>query len=583
MSVFEEIILVRIGLDSGTKYYARSDVVGDNYYGGRVIGGEAIGREISVLPRDLRVSDIAIELDNADGAFSKLVMTDTFIQRDLTILMGAVGSGESNYTVRAKGKIYRTRFKQDVFEIRAADELYFQLDEALAGARVNPEYFPDLPEGFEEALVPLVIGDPGIRLPGHSIDGALRYAIAQGRVPEPTAVYFQGESASFTTVRQSYGGAVLTLVDVQASIGTLYGIETTSPDELWVIDRSNPPGSQLIGALTSGLGSPAGLAWDGTDLWCVDSGSPDELWKINRTSPGSSAKQGDLPSGLGNPAGLAWDGTDLWCVDDDGDELWKINRTSPGSSAKQGDLPSGLTRPTGLAWDGTDLWCVDDDGDELWKINRTSPGSSAKQGDLPSGLGTPNGLAWDGTDLWCLDAGGDELWKINRTSPGSSALQGDLPSGIITPISMAWVPDPAESAIEWEGPGITDTELEGGSVITNPVRQIEKLLKLQGFDRDATEITAAAAVAASKGLGGALVFTDAEETLRRALERIAESYNATVLPCRGRRRNRATRSQREQPTIAANLNPTNILSGGLQLANVEEVGSRIDYRYNFDR
>ena len=39
---------------------------------------------------------------------------------------------------------------------------YFQLDEALAGARVNPEYFPDLPEGFEEALVPLVIGDPGI-------------------------------------------------------------------------------------------------------------------------------------------------------------------------------------------------------------------------------------------------------------------------------------------------------------------------------------------------------------------------------------------------------------------------------------
>ena len=125
MSLYEEIILVRIGLDSGTKYYARSDVVGDNYYGGRVIGGEAISREISVLPRDLRVSDISIELDNSDGAFSKLVMTDTFIQRDLTILMGAVGSGESNYEVRAKGKIYRTRFKQDVFEIRAADELYF--------------------------------------------------------------------------------------------------------------------------------------------------------------------------------------------------------------------------------------------------------------------------------------------------------------------------------------------------------------------------------------------------------------------------------------------------------------------------
>ena len=130
-------------------------------------------------------------------------------------------------------------------------------------------------------------------------------------------------------------------------------------------------------------------------------------------------------------------------------------------------------------------------------------------------------------------------------------------------------------------PGITDTELEGGSVITNPVRQIEKLLKLQGFDRDATEISAAAAVAASKGLGGALVFTDAEETLRRALERIAESYNATVFLAADGAGIALPDPNASNPTIAAHLDPTNILQGGLQLANVEEVGSRIDYRYNF--
>ena len=134
---------------------------------------------------------------------------------------------------------------------------------------------------------------------------------------------------------------------------------------------------------------------------------------------------------------------------------------------------------------------------------------------------------------------------------------------------------------EWEGPGITDTELEGGSVITNPVRQIEKLLKLQGFDRDATEISAAAAVAASKGLGGALVFTDAEETLRRALERIAESYNATVFLAADGAGIALPDPNASNPTIAAHLDPTNILQGGLQLANVEEVGSRIDYRFNF--
>ena len=163
-------ILVRIGLDSGTKYYARSDVIGDNFYEGRVVGVESISREISVLPRDIRISELVVSLDNTDQALSGLAASETFLQRDLTILMGVLGSGESNYEVRAKGKIYRAFFRQNVFEIRAADELYFNLDERLAGARINAEYFPDLPEGFEEALVPLVIGDPGLRLPATLID-----------------------------------------------------------------------------------------------------------------------------------------------------------------------------------------------------------------------------------------------------------------------------------------------------------------------------------------------------------------------------------------------------------------------------
>ena len=229
MSLYEEIILVRIGLDSGTKYYARSDVVGDHFYEGRVLGSEAIGREISVLPRDIRVSDIGVTLDNTDQALSALAMAETFIQKDLTILMGAVGSGESNYEVRAKGKIYSAKYRQDKFEIRAADEMYFQLDETLAGARVNPEYFPDLPEGSEEALVPLVIGDPGVRFPGHRIhDTDLLYVLAQGRIPTPT-VYVDGAAvASPTIARQSYGGAVVTTF--QADSGHSVTFTIGAPD-----------------------------------------------------------------------------------------------------------------------------------------------------------------------------------------------------------------------------------------------------------------------------------------------------------------------------------------------------------------
>ena len=64
MSVYEANILVRIGLDSGTKRYARSDVIGDQFYEGRVVGFEEISREISVLPRDIRISEIVVSLDN---------------------------------------------------------------------------------------------------------------------------------------------------------------------------------------------------------------------------------------------------------------------------------------------------------------------------------------------------------------------------------------------------------------------------------------------------------------------------------------------------------------------------------------
>ena len=98
MSVYEANILVRIGLDSGTKRYARSDVIGDNFYEGRVVGFEEISREISVLPRDIRIAEIVVSLDNTDQALSALADAETFLQRDLTILMGECWEAENPAT-----------------------------------------------------------------------------------------------------------------------------------------------------------------------------------------------------------------------------------------------------------------------------------------------------------------------------------------------------------------------------------------------------------------------------------------------------------------------------------------------------
>ena len=69
----------------------------------------------------------------------------------------------------------------------------------------------------------------------------------------------------------------------------------------------------------------------------------DELWLLDRTTPGNSTLIGVLPSGLGRPSGLTSHAGELLCVDFEGDELWLLDRTTPSNSTLIGALPSGLT------------------------------------------------------------------------------------------------------------------------------------------------------------------------------------------------------------------------------------------------
>ena len=674
MSVYEANILVRIGLDSGTKRYARSDVIGDNFYEGRVVGFESISREISVLPRDIRISELVVSLDNTDQALSALAAAETFLQRDLTILMGVLGSGESSYEVRAKGRIFRTIFQQDVFEIRAGDELYFNLDEALAGARINPEYFPDLPEDSRESLVPLVIGDPVIRMPATLIDeAALRFVLAQGRIPSPTLhlIDQNGVVSELTSgvafVRQSYGGRVLTLADVDADnipanrqvfdVGDSVG-SIDSPRWRGVAAAPFPIGSVL-------LPDPATPLWFSEIVFFTSIGSSAGKVAIsispNSTGAGTETGQDLTSEWESSPVAvkIVAGSLSLTVAGPDNSDLIPENTqeimigtpdTVTTGNLIWSDLSELIDAPfkddpnatlyLRLLW----LWKASTFGDTRFRTATTATG-------IPTSTGPEMSIQWEFAErAITLRAGSASLtlkgpdhpdnidddstepydWKpdnpgeidafilaFNALSASEQAATTLTLSDQVVPIiddmeSYLWQPanmqevrnfavaydalSDADKAgtvltfddgvtlpysIEWDGPGITDTELEGGSTITNPVRQIEKLLKLQGFDRDATEISAAAAVAASKSLGGALVFTDAEETLRRALERIAESYNATVFLAADGAGIALPDPNAASPTIAAHLDPTNILQGGLQLANVEEVGSRIDYRFNF--
>ena len=54
-------------------------------------------------------------------------------------------------------------------------------------------------------------------------------------------------------------------------------------------------------------------------------------------TPANAVNRGSLPSGLSSPTGIAYDGTQLVIVDEAGDDLWTLpDVTSPGDAGQQG-------------------------------------------------------------------------------------------------------------------------------------------------------------------------------------------------------------------------------------------------------
>ena len=70
---------------------------------------------------------------------------------------------------------------------------------------------------------------------------------------------------------------------------------------------------------------------------------------MDTATPGDSTLVGALPSGLTSPAGLASHNGVLYCAADDGAGLWEMDTATPGDSTLVGALPSGITFPSCLA------------------------------------------------------------------------------------------------------------------------------------------------------------------------------------------------------------------------------------------
>jgi len=210
----------------------------------------------------------------------------------------------------------------------------------------------------------------------------------------------------------TWDGNDLIVADGTMGTGKMFRMDIESPSVL----------------MAPGESAAEGLAFDGTDLWCLDwSAVCIYRMDMDGTVLGSFPCMGDIPQGL------AFDGTDLW-----------YSSFSSGSGSTDiyqvdtdGNLISSFEAPSfmsgGLTHDGQSIWYCDGGSDIIYELDHS--------GAVLSSFGCPDGgreLAWDGTNLWlactdqvsaswlyCIDTSGNVLDSFEGPGESSCGLAFD--------------------------------------------------------------------------------------------------------------------------------------------------------------
>src|SRR5262249_54871701 len=98
-----------------------------------------------------------------------------------------------------------------------------------------------------------------------------------------------------------------------------------------------------------------------------------------------------------NPAGIAFDGTNMWVTNNGSNDVTELN--PDGLQAGCCSFPAGPT-PRAIALHGTHMWVANSDEFDMTELNI----DGSKIATFPVG-NFPEGIAFDGTDIWVTNDG----------------------------------------------------------------------------------------------------------------------------------------------------------------------------------
>ena len=177
---------------------------------------------------------------------------------------------------------------------------------------------------------------------------------------------------------------------------------------------------------------PAGLAFDGKDLWVVDWFSQ-SLYATSREDARVLALR-HLTSET--PVAAAFGADAVWTASADGTVVRRMRDAKLTPLAR---YPKAAPNAAGLAFDGLYVWTLDGRTRVLTKRlldDALTPVSSWR---IP-GL-KPVALVWDGRALWTLDAGDRVLRRHDLEKPTMALAVFPLPEyadGVYAPTGLAW-------------------------------------------------------------------------------------------------------------------------------------------------
>lgn len=216
-----------------------------------------------------------------------------------------------------------------------------------------------------------------------------------------------------------------------------------------------PPDPTGITLVSSLIGSPEGIEFDGTDVWVAGANS-DELWRI-RPSDGKVLEiwtnaefVKHLVCGRGRifATGSAFDMTRLYFIDP--------TQTPGAVSVELTNLPGS---PRGIAFDGARVWTANGAGSvSIISFNPTTANT------VTTGFSTPSGILFDGQNIWVTDEGLDALLKLDASGAIIQSISiGNNPSHPVFDGINIWVPISSGNSVK-----IVRVKDTSGNPLTTP-------------------------------------------------------------------------------------------------------------------